>query len=63
MDLLQENLRDGSEVLIMQDQSGLFPLSDNSGNKRYIKVEYQEVTDGGTLTAEWLPVSMGTITH
>ena len=39
--------------------SGLFPLSDNSGNKRFIKVEYQEATDGGTLTAEWIPESMG----
>ena len=41
------------------DDSGLFPLSDNSGEKRFIKVEYQEATDGGTLTAEWIPQPMG----
>ena len=41
------------------DDSGLFPLSDNSGDKRFIKVEYQEATDGGTLTAEWIPQPMG----
>ena len=40
------------------NESGLFPLG-TSGKRRFVKVEYTQATDGGTLTAEWIPTSMG----
>jgi hypothetical protein len=40
------------------NESGLFPLG-ISGKRKFIKVEYTQATDGGTITAEWIPSSMG----
>lgn len=40
------------------NESGLFPLG-ISGKRKFIKVEYMQATDGGTITAEWIPTSMG----
>jgi hypothetical protein len=40
--------------------SGLFPLSENSGQyKRFVLIEYLESTTGGTLQAEWIESPMG----
>lgn len=39
-------------------ETGLFPLGISS-KRKFVKVEYTEATDGGTLTAEWVPTSMG----
>ncbi len=41
------------------NQSGLFPLG-ISTKRKFVKVEYIQPTDGGTLTAEWIPSAMGT---
>jgi hypothetical protein len=41
------------------NESGLFPLG-ISTKRNFVKVEYTQATDGGTLTAEWIPSSMGT---
>jgi hypothetical protein len=41
------------------NQSGLFPLGINT-KRKFVKVEYTQPTDGGTLTAEWIPSAMGT---
>jgi hypothetical protein len=41
------------------NESGLFPLG-ISNKRKFVKVEYTQTTDGGTLTAEWIPSSMGT---
>jgi hypothetical protein len=42
------------------NQSGLFPLGNVlDGQKRFIKIEYQEATDGGTITGEWVNQAMG----
>jgi hypothetical protein len=40
------------------NESGLFPLG-ISNKRKFVKVEYTQSTDGGTLTAEWIPTSMG----
>jgi hypothetical protein len=42
--------------------TGLFPLgvtASGSNRKRFVSVEYMQATDGGTLTAEWIPTAMG----
>jgi hypothetical protein len=42
------------------NSSGLFPLSNNSGQfKRFVLIEYLESTTGGTLQAEWIESPMG----
>jgi hypothetical protein len=42
------------------NQSGLFPLGNVlDEQKRFVKIEYQEATDGGTITGEWLNQAMG----
>ena len=42
------------------NQSGLFPLGNVlDGQKRFVKIEYQEATDGGTITGEWVNQAMG----
>ena len=41
------------------NESGLFPLGINT-KRKFVKVEYTQPTDGGTLTAEWIPSAMGT---
>ncbi|MFY7669393.1 MAG: T9SS type A sorting domain-containing protein [Crocinitomicaceae bacterium] len=41
------------------NESGLYPLG-ISNKRNFVKVEYTQATDGGTLTAEWIPSSMGT---
>ena len=40
------------------NETGLFPLG-ISNKRKFVKVEYTQATDGGTLTAEWIPTSMG----
>jgi hypothetical protein len=42
------------------NQSGLFPIGNSiDGQKRFVKIEYQEATNGGTLTGEWINQAMG----
>jgi hypothetical protein len=42
------------------NSSGLFPFSDPSGQfKRFVLIEYQENSAGGTLQAEWIQSPMG----
>jgi hypothetical protein len=44
------------------NSSGIFPLgiiSSGTNTKRFVSIEYTQATDGGTLTAEWIPVAMG----
>jgi hypothetical protein len=42
------------------NESGLFPLGNSSGTlRKFVKVEYTQATDGGTLMAEWIPTPMG----
>jgi hypothetical protein len=43
-----------------ENQTGLFPIG-NPLNKqlRFVKIEYQQPTDGGTIAAEWINQSMG----
>ncbi len=39
--------------------SGLYPLSKNGTQKRFVTVEYTESTDGGSVKAEWINSAMG----
>ena len=39
--------------------SGLYPLSKNGTEKRFVTVEYIENTDGGSVKAEWINSAMG----
>ena len=39
--------------------SGLYPLSNNGTEKRFVTVEYTEATDGGSVKAEWINTAMG----
>ncbi len=39
--------------------SGLYPLSKNGTQKRFVTVEYTEATDGGSVKAEWINSAMG----
>lgn len=39
--------------------SGLYPLSNNGTQKRFVTVEYTESTDGGSVKAEWINSAMG----
>lgn len=39
--------------------SGLYPLSKNGTQKRFVTVEYTEATDGGSVKAEWVNSAMG----
>ncbi len=39
--------------------SGLYPLSNNGTEKRFVTVEYTENTDGGSVKAEWINSAMG----
>lgn len=42
------------------NQSGLFPLGNNlDGQMRFARIEYQEASDGGTITGEWINQAMG----
>lgn len=41
------------------NSSGLYPISKNGTQKRFMKVEYTEATDGGSLKAEWINTEMG----
>ncbi len=42
------------------NQSGLFPLGNVlDGQMRFAKIEYQQPTDGGTITGEWINEAMG----
>jgi hypothetical protein len=44
------------------NQSGLFPLgNDNEWKARFVKVEYTQATDGGSITAEWFNEPMGSL--
>lgn len=47
------------------NQSGLFPLGNVlDGQMRFVKIEYQQPTDGGTITGEWINEAMGnTVTN
>ncbi len=39
--------------------SGLYPISNNGINKRFVTIEYTEATDGGSLKNEWINTEMG----
>jgi len=39
--------------------SGLYPLSRNGTQKRFVKIEYTENTDAGSIKAEWKNTAMG----
>ena len=39
--------------------SGLYPISNNGINKRFVTIEYTEATDGGSLKNEWINSQMG----
>lgn len=39
--------------------SSLYPLSRNGTHKRFVKIEYTENTDGGSIKIEWINTSMG----
>ena len=39
--------------------SGLYPISNNGINKRFVTIEYTEATDGGSLKNEWINAQMG----
>jgi hypothetical protein len=42
------------------NQSGLLPLGNNAdGKMRFVKIQYLQATDGGTITGEWLNQAMG----
>jgi len=39
--------------------SSLYPLSKNGTHKRFVKIEYTENTDGGSIKLEWINTAMG----
>ena len=40
------------------DASSLYPLSRNGTHKRFVKIEYTENTDGGSIKVEWINIAM-----
>lgn len=40
------------------DASSLYPMSRNGTHKRFVKIEYTENTDGGSIKVEWINIAM-----